>query len=89
MAVDLAEPLGDVHLGRRRRFADGIEHEVGDLGDGDVDAGRDVHDLPGDVVDRRVDQRLDRLGVVVDVEPVAARVPVAVDRQRRPRRGPA
>ena len=28
------------------------------------------------------DDRLDRLGVVVDVEPVAARVPVAVDRQR-------
>ena len=37
---------------------------------------------PASRVDRRVDQRLDRLGVVVDVEPVAARVAVAVNRQR-------
>ena len=38
--------------------------------------------LAGDVSMRRGDDRLDRLGVVLDVEPVAARVPVAVDRQR-------
>ena len=56
-------------------FADRVEHEVGDLGDRDVDAGRDVHDLAGDRVERRVDQRLDRLARVVDVQPVAARVP--------------
>ena len=57
--------------------------------DGDVDPGRDVHDLAGEHVDVRRDDRLDRLGVVVDVEPVAARVPVAVDRQRLARRAPA
>ena len=42
-----------------------------------------------DRVDVRRDDRLDRLGVVVDVEPVAARVAVAVDRQRLVRRAPA
>ena len=82
VAVDLPEPLGDVHLGRAR-VADRVEHQIGDVRHGDVDPRRDVHDLAREPVDRRVDQRLDRLGVVVDVEPVPARVPVAVNRQRR------
>ena len=38
--------------------------------------------LARDRVDRRLDHRLDRLGVVEHVEPVARRMPVAVDRQR-------
>ena len=46
------------------------------------DACRDVDDLAGDALERRLDQRLDRRGGVVDVEPVAARVPVAVDSER-------
>ena len=81
VTVDLPEPLRHMHL-RRARVADGLEHEVGDLGHRDVDARRDVDHLARERVERSVDQRLDRLGVVVDVEPVAARVPVAVDRQR-------
>ena len=88
VAVDLSEPLRDVHL-RRLRLADALEHEIGDVGHRDVDARGDVDDLARELVDRRLDQRLDRLGVVVDVEPVAARVPVAVNRQRRRRRAPA
>ena len=62
--------------------ADRCQHRVGHVAHRDVDPGRDVHDLAGKRVDVRSDDRLDRLGVVVDVEPVAARVPVAVDRQR-------
>ena len=54
------------------------------LVDRDVDAGRDVDDLAGERVDVGGDDRLDRLGVVVHVEPVAARVAVTVDRQRFP-----
>ena len=69
--------------------ADRREHRVGDVADRDVDPRGDVHDLAGERVDVGRDDRLDRLGVVVDVEPVAARVPVAVDRQRLARRAPA
>ncbi len=53
-----------------------------DLRDRDVDARRDVEHLAGDAVDVGGDHGLDRLGVVVDVEPVARGVPVAVDGQR-------
>ena len=87
MAVDLAEPLVDEDL--LHVHADRREHHVGDVADRDVDPGRDVHDLAGERVDVGGDDRLDRLGVVVDVEPVAARVPVAVDRQRLAARAPA
>ena len=80
MPVDLAEPLGDERL-QRRRLAEGVEHGIGDVRDRDVDAGRDVQHLARDVLERRGDHGLDRLGVVVDVEPVAARMTVAVDRQ--------
>ncbi len=52
--------------------------------DRDVDSRRDVQHLAGDAVDRGRDDRLDRLGVVVDVQPVAARRAAAVDRQRQP-----
>ena len=78
--VDLAEPLvdeDDLGVG-----ADGREHRVGHVAYGDVDPGGDVDDLAGEHVDVGGDDRLDRLGVVVDVEPVAGGVPVAVDRQR-------
>ena len=44
---------------------------------------------PATLVERRLDHRLDRLRVVVDVQPVARRVPVAVDRQRLVRAAPA
>src|SRR5947209_13848224 len=54
VAVDLAQPLGDV-TDEMRRLAEGLEHERGDVGDGDVDAGRDVQHLAGDRLDRRVD----------------------------------
>ena len=47
MPVDLAGPLVDVHL-QVARLAELVEDEVGDLGDGDVDAGRDVDHLAGD-----------------------------------------
>ena len=50
------------------------QHRLGDVVDRDVDACRHVHDLARDRVDVGGDDRLDRLGVVVHVEPVAARV---------------
>jgi hypothetical protein len=78
--VDLAEPLLDED--GLRVDPDGRDHRLGDVADGDVDPGRDVDDLASEPVDVRRDDRLDRLGVVVDVEPVAGRVPVPVDRQR-------
>src|ERR671919_198984 len=81
VAVHLTRPLRRVHL-ERARPADAVEDEVGDLGDGDVAPGRNVHDLPGHGIRVARDERLDRLGVVLDVEPVAARVTVAVDRER-------
>ena len=43
---------------------------------------REVDHLAGDRVDVGGDHRLDRLRVVVDVEPVAARVAIAVNRER-------
>ena len=47
VAVDLAEPLRHVRL-QSARLAEAVEHEVGDVRDGDVDAGRDVDDLACD-----------------------------------------
>jgi hypothetical protein len=81
VTVNLSGPLRHVHR-QRRRLADGFEHRLGDARHRDVDAGRQVDHLARDAVDVGRDDRLDALGVVVDVEPVAARVPVAVDRQR-------
>jgi hypothetical protein len=66
--VDLTQPLldeDDVVVG-----AHSVQNGVGDVADGDVDPGRDVDDLAGEPVDVGSDDRLDRLGVVVDVEPV-------------------
>ena len=63
-------------------LAEDVEHQVGDLADRDVDPGRDVDHLAGDIVDVGGDHGLDRLGVVVDVEPVTARAAVAVHRER-------
>ena len=62
--------------------ADRREHRVGHITNGDVDPGRDVDHLAGETVDVGRDDGLDRLGVVVDIEPVARGVAVAVDRQR-------
>src|SRR5438045_3497849 len=56
VTVDLTEPLLDVHL-QRGRLAEQVEHPVGDLRDGDVDARGDVQHLAGDAVDRRLDDR--------------------------------
>ena len=64
-----------------RGLAEQVENLVRDLRHRDVDARRDVDHLADDRVVGR-DDRLDRLGVVVHVEPVAARMAVAVDRQR-------
>src|SRR5207253_6995673 len=54
VTVDLARPLLDVLL-QRRRLPEQGEHELGDLTDGDVDARGNVQDLPRDVLDRRRD----------------------------------
>ena len=48
----------------------------------DVDARRDVQHLARDALERRLDDRRDRLGGVLDVQPVAARAAAAVHRQR-------
>src|SRR5947207_2681777 len=76
--VDLPRPLGDECL-QRRGLPERLEHLIRDLPDGDVHAGRHVQDFTGDVVERCVDHRLDRLGVVLDEEPIAGRVAVAVN----------
>ena len=78
--VHWIEPLFHVnHPGVR---PDRLEHEPSHVPDGDVHAGRHVHDLADHGIQRRRDDRLDRLGVVVDVEPVATRMPVSVHGQR-------
>ena len=76
-----AQPLLDVRP-HGRVLTEQREHVVGDVGHGDVDPGGDVDHLARDAVEIRRDDRLDRLGMVVDVQPVTARVAVAVNRQR-------
>src|SRR5207247_7400575 len=51
MTVDLARPLVDEEL-QLGRLAEHLQDGVGDVPDGDVDAGRNVDRLPGDVLDR-------------------------------------
>ena len=77
----LARPLGDVLL-QRRRLAAQLQHEVGDLRHRRVPPRRDVDHLAVHRRRVRLDHRLDRLRVVLDVEPVTARRPVTVHRQR-------
>src|SRR5262249_57451891 len=77
---ELARAFGDMRpqLGRP---TDRPENKVGDVRDRDVDAGRHVDHFAGDRVEVCLDDRLDRFGVVVDVEPVTARVAVPADGQ--------
>ena len=74
-------PVGDVLL-QARRLAQDVEDHVGDLLDRLVDAGGDVDRLADDPLERHLAGGRDRLGGVEHVQPVAAGVAVAVDRQR-------
>ena len=81
MTIHLPGAFGHVRL-QGGGLAERLDDEVGDLGDGQVAAGREVDDLAGDRVEMRFDGGLDALGDVLDEHPVAARVAVAVDGDR-------
>ena len=80
MAVDLPRPIVDVGL-ERGRLAQQIQDHVGDLLDRLVHAGGDVDRLALDLLQRHLAGLRDRLGRVEHVQPVAAGLAVAVDRQ--------
>jgi hypothetical protein len=81
MPLHLAGPVRDALL-QLPRLPEHVQDVVGDVLDRDVDARRHIDHLACHAVEIRLDQRLDRLGVVVDVEPVTARLTFAVDRER-------
>ena len=64
-------------LDQRQRLAERPEDPVGELDVHDVVAAADVVDL---AVAAMVDQQVDRAAVVVDVQPVADVLPVAIER---------